>query len=236
MNSSKGTWLSFISTNNLFMPFIYSYLTFMFIYQPFCGPNCYFSMARMMLIRVAVVLFYVLAVVQAEGLASHRVVVKGFVTCLDCPHGYDLSGVQVLVKCEQTKKAGTVAYTQVDGAFETEVGLDKGECMAKIMGGPEQLYYVGTRKNDASFQVAKSEKLTATTTKIIPEAIPFYKSCPTEGKCGDKKEMNGDSNGNGGNKEGSYDSSKTVYLPLPRQWGLAPSSYYVPFFPIIGIP
>uniref|UniRef100_A0A2C9VYE5 Pollen Ole e 1 allergen and extensin family protein n=1 Tax=Manihot esculenta TaxID=3983 RepID=A0A2C9VYE5_MANES len=32
------------------------------------------------------------------------------------------------------------------------------------------------------------------------------------------------------------DSSKTVDLPLPREWGLAPSSYYVPFFPIIGIP
>lgn len=31
-------------------------------------------------------------------------------------------------------------------------------------------------------------------------------------------------------------SSKTVDLPLPREWGLAPSSYYVPFFPIIGIP
>ncbi|XP_054816720.1 uncharacterized protein LOC129316362 [Prosopis cineraria] len=31
-------------------------------------------------------------------------------------------------------------------------------------------------------------------------------------------------------------SSKTVDLPLPPEWGLAPSSYYVPFFPIIGIP
>ncbi|XP_028756801.1 uncharacterized protein LOC114716036 [Neltuma alba] len=31
-------------------------------------------------------------------------------------------------------------------------------------------------------------------------------------------------------------SSKTVDLPLPPEWGLAPSSYYIPFFPIIGIP
>ncbi|KHN27637.1 hypothetical protein glysoja_026204 [Glycine soja] len=33
-----------------------------------------------------------------------------------------------------------------------------------------------------------------------------------------------------------FGSSKSFDLPLPREWGLAPSSFYVPFFPIIGIP
>ncbi|KAI4385429.1 hypothetical protein MLD38_003456 [Melastoma candidum] len=31
-------------------------------------------------------------------------------------------------------------------------------------------------------------------------------------------------------------SSKTIDLPVPREWGLPPTSYYTPFIPIIGIP
>ncbi|KAI3461279.1 hypothetical protein Pfo_017942 [Paulownia fortunei] len=37
-------------------------------------------------------------------------------------------------------------------------------------------------------------------------------------------------------KDMGFGSSKTVDLPRPREWGLAPTSYYMPFIPIIGIP
>ena len=33
-----------------------------------------------------------------------------------------------------------------------------------------------------------------------------------------------------------FGSSKAIDLSLPPEWGLAPSRYYIPFIPIIGIP
>lgn len=120
------------------------------------------------------------------------------------------------------KKLG-VAYTEEDGTFETELPSDgpkstsPSNCMAKIMGGPHQLY-VSTKNSLIPIAKSKEESGHFTTSK----PLSFYKSCPLKGKC-EAKDM-------------GFASSKTVDLPLPREWGLAPSSYYIPFIPIIGIP
>ncbi|KAI3450726.1 hypothetical protein Pfo_007391 [Paulownia fortunei] len=132
------------------------------------------------------------------------------------------SGVQVLVKCDKVKKLA-VAYTEEDGTFETELPSDNGpkstnpsNCMAKIMGGPHLIY---TSAKNSLIPIAKAKESGHFTTS---KPLSFYKTCPLKGKCG-AKDM-------------GFGSSKTVDLPLLREWGLAPSSYYVPFFPIIGIP
>ncbi|KAG8387477.1 hypothetical protein BUALT_Bualt02G0025300 [Buddleja alternifolia] len=165
--------------------------------------------------------FFTLALANAEI----RKVLKGSVICgFDCNHSSDLSGIQVLVKCDKVKKLA-VTYTEEDGSFVTGLPSDSDElkstnnpinCMAKIMGGPYQLYI--SSKNSITPIVEAKESSHFTTAK----PLKFYKSCPLEGKCG--------------GKDKGFASSKTVDLPLPREWGLAPSSYYIPFIPIIGIP
>uniref|UniRef100_A0A803R3D7 Uncharacterized protein n=1 Tax=Cannabis sativa TaxID=3483 RepID=A0A803R3D7_CANSA len=89
-------------------------------------------------------------------------------------------------------------------------------CLAKLLGGPNQLY--------ASSKTMVSQLVQTNDQYTISTPLSFYNSCPstiTQAKCEANKK---------------WDSSKTVDLPLPPQWGLAPSSYYIPFFPIIGIP
>lgn len=122
-----------------------------------------------------------------------------------------------MVKCDKVKKLGMV-YTEEDGGFTTELPSDGGSsssnCMAKIMGGPQQLYISA----ENSIVPIANAKETFTTSR----PLSFYKSCPLKGRC-EAKDM-------------GFASSKTVDFPLPREWGLAPSSYYIPFIPIIGIP
>ncbi|KAG5566533.1 hypothetical protein RHGRI_002178 [Rhododendron griersonianum] len=134
--------------------------------------------------------------------------------------------IKVLVKCSQVKKLA-VATTTEDGAFETELPSDTAaapsplNCQTKILGGPTQLY--ASRKNMVS-ETAKAHDSADSYTISTP--LSFYTSCPVSGredaKCGAHNAGLG--------------SSKTVNVPLPREWGLAPSSFYVPFMPIIGIP
>ncbi|XP_057806539.1 uncharacterized protein LOC131021384 [Salvia miltiorrhiza] len=167
----------------------------------------------------------VLALVNAEHELYSSQVLEGSVNCLDCPRGSDLSGLQVLVKCDKVKKLA-MAYTEEDGSFTTALPSDgdaaaaaaPSNCMAKIMGGPQQLYISG---KDSVVKIANAkEKGAGHFTTSTP--LTFYKSCPAKGRCG--------------GKDMGFASSKTVDVPLPREWGLAPSSYYVPFIPIIGIP
>lgn len=129
------------------------------------------------------------------------------------------TGIQVLVKCDKVKKL-SMTYTEEDGAFQTELPSDgpksasPSNCMAKIMGGPYQLF---TQMSNSVAQITKSNQEFTTS-----KPLSFYKSCPVKAKCG--------------NKDMGFASSKTVDLPLPREWGFAPTSYYIPFVPIIGIP
>ncbi|CAA0810699.1 Pollen Ole e 1 allergen and extensin family protein [Striga hermonthica] len=168
--------------------------------------------------RVLVAIFLALALAKGEQTYAGQVL-KGSITCLDCPKTYDLSGIQVLIKCDRIKKL-TMAYTEQDGTFETDLPSDgpksssPSHCMARIMGGPQLIY---SSKKDSIVPISKVGPYFATS-----RPLSFYKKCPVRGKC------SAQNNGLG--------SSKTVDLPLPREWGLAPSSYYLPFFPIIGIP
>ncbi|OMO59874.1 Pollen Ole e 1 allergen/extensin [Corchorus olitorius] len=166
-------------------------------------------------------LFFLVAIARIQLSTSQ--VLEGKVSCLDCKHDYDYSGIMVQVKCAQVKKLAT-ATAEEDGSFKFELPSDKTKtpspqkCLARLLGGPNQLY--GRRKNLMS-TVVKAHGLDSCT---ISTPLTFSTSCPLatqDAKCGAPTEIG---------------SSKTVDLPLPPEWGLAPSSYYVPFFPIIGIP
>ncbi|KVI00073.1 uncharacterized protein LOC112519529 [Cynara cardunculus var. scolymus] len=173
-------------------------------------------MAATMLARM---LLFVLALSIVEFSTSH--VLKSSVNCLDCLAGSDLAGIKILVKCKQVKNLA-MATTNEHGAFETQ--LPSSNCEAKIMGGPKQLYISRNTMVTSITDVRETDSYTTS------RPLSFYTSCPlsqtNDGKCG----ATNDSTGR------NVRSSKTVDLPLPREWGLAPSSYYVPFVPIIGIP
>ncbi|PHT30118.1 hypothetical protein CQW23_30319 [Capsicum baccatum] len=150
-------------------------------------------------------------------------VLKGSVTCLDCNHHIDLSGIKVSVKCSKVKTL-TMATTEEDGSFEASLPFDKtptNKCYAKILGGPNQLF-VSRKETDPT--VVKSQEDDGNS-YTISNSLKFYTKCPSSNK-----------NDNNGKCHDEFGSSKTIDLPVPREWGLAPTSYYVPFFPIIGIP
>ncbi|KAE9461413.1 hypothetical protein C3L33_06719, partial [Rhododendron williamsianum] len=169
------------------------------------------------------------ALVLAKVELSTSYVLKGSVHCLDCKYthdDHDLSGVKVQVKCSRVKKLA-MATTGQDGTFQTELPSDTpatqtspSSCLAKILGGQSQLYV--SKKNVVS-KIAKVPSESNSYTVSTP--LMFYTSCPlakNDPKCRARNAGVG--------------SSKTIDLPLPPEWGLAPSSYYIPFFPIIGIP
>ncbi|KAJ1440713.1 hypothetical protein SESBI_01783 [Sesbania bispinosa] len=131
-----------------------------------------------------------------------------------------VSDIKVSVKCEGVKKLA-VANTEDNGSFKVDLPLDHTKpsssvnCFAKLLGGPVQLY--ASRQN----QVSQIIKGTEQNTYTISTPLSFMTSCPQNTNCKAAKPVG---------------SSKTIDLPLPPEWGLAPSSYYVPFVPIIGIP
>ncbi|XP_057455955.1 uncharacterized protein LOC130747131 [Lotus japonicus] len=168
--------------------------------------------------QVFTALLFALALARIDP--STCQVVNGKVSCVDCTQNHDLSDIKVLVKCEGVKKLA-LASTEDNGFFKVDLPSDKtkpssaGNCLAKLVGGPVQLY--ATRQNQVS-QIIKSQEPNSYT---ISTPLSFMKSCPQNTNCKAAKPVG---------------SSKTVDLPLPPEWGLAPSSYYVPFIPIIGIP
>ncbi|KAL5765461.1 hypothetical protein ACOSP7_016078 [Xanthoceras sorbifolium] len=166
-------------------------------------------------------------VLSATFKFSTSQVVKGKLSCLDCITANDFSGIKVLVKCDHVKKLA-VATTKSSGSFEVELPSDTTgkssstsphlNCHAKLLGAPLKLYV--SNKNMVS-KIVKDRK---SNSYKVSTPLAFSISCPStlmkNGKCGATSNVIG--------------SSKTADLPLPREWGLAPSSYYVPFFPIIG--
>lgn len=128
------------------------------------------------------------------------------------------------MKCDGVKKLA-MADTEHDGSFEVELpsGTSKSSplnCQAKLLGGPVQLY--ASRKNVIS-KIIKADQEPNSYTISTP--LSFSTSCPAADHAKCKAAMNK-----------QFGSSKNVDLPLPPEWGLAPSSYYIPYFPIIGIP
>lgn len=112
-----------------------------------------------------------------------------------------------------------MATTEASGSFKVELPSGSSKtaspplnCQAKLFGGPDQLY--ASKKHTVS-KIMKKHKSSNTYKISTPLAFSITKP---------KAAAN------------NFEESKTVDLPLPPEWGFAPSSYYVPFFPIIGIP
>ncbi|XP_010271608.1 PREDICTED: uncharacterized protein LOC104607635 [Nelumbo nucifera] len=171
----------------------------------------------------ALVLIFALSGVEPS--ACHQV--KGSVSCLDCTHHESLSGLKVVVKCDKVKKL-SMATTDNTGSFETELPTDSSvpssNCLAKLLGGPRQL--CSYKKN----LVSKIVKAHETDAYTISTPLNFYTSCSQESKNPSSPSSSSST------QTPEIGSSKTINIPLPPEWGLAPSSYYFPFLPIIGIP
>ncbi|KAL5710549.1 hypothetical protein ACHQM5_021097 [Ranunculus cassubicifolius] len=161
----------------------------------------------------------VMIVIAAFIQSSTCHVVKGSVSCLDCKHHDDLSGVHVVMKCEKVKQYA-MATTEKDGSFETELTADPSSttCQAQLLGGPKQLC---SYKKTIAANIVKAYD---TKSYTLSTPLDFYTSCPSA-----------PSNAKSGRANPKIDSSKTIDLPLPREWGMPPTSLYMPIFPI-GIP
>ncbi|MED6169203.1 hypothetical protein PIB30_019314 [Stylosanthes scabra] len=171
--------------------------------------------------QVVTALVFVLVLIKVDPSACQ--LVKGKVFCNDCTtdQNYDFSGMKVSVKCEGVKKIA-MATTQDNGTFKVDLPFDHhnnnsvNKCHAKIIGGPNHIYV--SKKNQVSEIVMRKGKDVK-----LSSPLSFFKECPQQHieYCN------------------MFASSKTFDFdfPLPPEWGLAPSSYYFPyFFPIIGIP
>lgn len=122
------------------------------------------------------------------------------------------AGVRVGVKCGREKPS--YACTDDDGYFETEVPKGASpNCFAMLLGGTKQLC---ASKKALISKVVKTKDANSFT---IATPLTFSSKCPSA-----KGSVTG------------FKYSKTIDLPVPREWGLAPTSYYFPFIPIIGIP
>ncbi|KAG9459078.1 hypothetical protein H6P81_003586 [Aristolochia fimbriata] len=148
-------------------------------------------------------------------------IVRGSVSCNGCSPQL-LPGVQVAVKCS---KENNLAYAVTDekGLFQAELPLSSfstssaPNCLAMILGGTKQL--CGHKKS----LVSKIVKAKNSDSYIVSTPLSVLPKCPSPPSKGSSSP--------------GFKSSKTVDLPLPPEWGLAPTSYYInPFIPIIGIP
>ncbi|KAF3552981.1 hypothetical protein F2Q69_00012376 [Brassica cretica] len=154
-------------------------------------------------------LFLLTAALISPSLVVSVSLVEGKVSCYDCPSDYDYSGIMISVSCSHSKTRFTVS-TDKKGEFMSELpSRVKSDCEAELQGSFKQLY--ASKKNIMSKIVKLEGHKYGLSSKLI-----FLKSCPRSLR--------------------SFSSSKTVDLPVPPEWGLAPTSYYLPFFPIIGIP
>ncbi|XP_022142556.1 uncharacterized protein LOC111012639 [Momordica charantia] len=173
-------------------------------------------------LKLLLTLPFLLLMVLATTQAAQCYTLRAKISCLDCRSNYDFSGNKIVVKCEKVKNLA-VAITRTDGSFETTLPSDASNsqsppsnCIAKLVGGPHQLY--ASRKDMASIVIK------ATNSKFFTIATALkFSTCKQHNKCQAMKDQ-------------FIADSKTVDLPLPREWGLAPSSYYLPELPIIGIP
>ncbi|GAB4824658.1 hypothetical protein Ancab_007530 [Ancistrocladus abbreviatus] len=154
-------------------------------------------------------------------------VVKAHVSCIDCGRHYDLSGIIVTIQCDKVKKMA-ITSTEHNGSFEAQLPTDfslppTSNCQAKVLGGPKQLYAL--EENKGSKIITKQGKTNVYTTLaplIVAESCTSFRKY---GRCS--------------SPDGNLGSSKTINLPVPPEFGLPPTSFYIPIFPIfpiIGIP
>ncbi|CAH2060941.1 unnamed protein product [Thlaspi arvense] len=162
-----------------------------------------------MALRLSFLTLFLFAAALSSCLMVSASLVEGKVSCFDCPNDYDYSGIMVSVSCSHTETRFT-ASTDKKGEFMSELpSRDTSNCEAELQGSFKQLY-AATKAIKSKIVKLEGDKY-GLSSKLI-----FLRSSPRS--------------------LGSFGSSKTVDLPVPREWGLAPTSYYFPFFPIIGIP
>lgn len=127
------------------------------------------------------------------------------------------------MKCDKVERLAMLA-TESDGSFKADLPSSSlpSNCLAKLLGGPKQLY--ASRKHMISKIVKAQQAHEPNSCYTISTPLSFSISCPSKIKCGSPDAGTG--------------AAKTFDLPLPPEWGLAPTSYYVPvpLFPIIGVP
>ncbi|KAJ0238768.1 Pollen Ole e 1 allergen and extensin family protein [Hirschfeldia incana] len=166
---------------------------------------------------IAVCFLFVLAVFSNFELSASTLVL-GKVSCLDCHSDFDFSGVKVLLMCDGEKKP-TITMAASDGSFRSVLPTaDKKRstnCLAKILGGPEQIY---AHKHNMVSELVKSKHDTKVLTTSNP--LSFSLSCPKP---------------TGDNVGRMIGDSKTVNFPGAGGFGFPPASFF-PFLPIIGIP
>ncbi|KAJ4971802.1 hypothetical protein NE237_004901 [Protea cynaroides] len=180
---------------------------------------------------VITALLFSLVLSHVEPSSSGQTHLKGSVSCLDCTDNSQLHGIRVLVGCDRVKKM-TMAVTDDKGHFKTELPRDSSsktstKCLAKLLGGRTQL--CSSRKT----QVSNVVEVHGSKSYTIDKPLAFYStSCSsiTKGKIqsslSDLKTTS----------LMDFEPSKIPDLPMPPEWGLAPSSDYLPVLPIIGIP
>ncbi|CAN8252576.1 unnamed protein product [Cochlearia groenlandica] len=166
--------------------------------------------------NVATFLFMVFAAFSSFELSASSFVI-GKVSCLDCHRDFDFSGIKVLLKCDGEKKPTTI-MTDSDGSFKSVVhAADENQsknCLAKLLGGPEQLY---AHKHNLVSALVKSKHNSKVLTTSSP--LSFSLSCPKP---------------TSDNVENMIGDSK-IEFPGMGGFGFPPMSFF-PFLPIIGIP
>lgn len=127
-------------------------------------------------------------------------------------------GIKILLKCDGEKKPVTAMATS-DGSFRSVLSTAAEKvsmnCLAKILGGPEQLY---AHKHNLVSELVKSKHDSRVLTTSNP--LSFSLSCPKP---------------TGDNVENMIGDSKTINFPGTGGFGFPPMSFF-PFIPIIGIP
>ncbi|KAL1188622.1 hypothetical protein V5N11_016165 [Cardamine amara subsp. amara] len=165
---------------------------------------------------VAAFFLFVLAFFSNFNLSASALV-RGNVSCLDCHRDFDFSGIKVLLKCDGEKKPIT-AMAASDGSFLSELPTaDKkhsANCLAKLLGGPEQLY---AHKHNLVSELVKSTHDSKVLTTSNP--LSFSLSCPKPT----------------GDNVGNMIGDSKIDFPGLGGFGFPPASFF-PFLPIIGIP
>ncbi|XP_042510553.1 uncharacterized protein LOC122085979 [Macadamia integrifolia] len=165
--------------------------------------------------------------------SSGRALLHGSVSCLDCKEkSHQLHGIRVLVGCDGVKKMA-MAVTDDNGHFRTELPRDSSsksstKCLAKLLGGPKQL--CSSRKT-LVYNVVEADH--GKNSFTIAKPLAFFTSCSTNTKAKTQSTPLDEMTKTFTTDFGPF---KTINIPLPSEWGLAPTSDYIPIMPIIGIP
>ncbi|CAN6439185.1 unnamed protein product [Victoria cruziana] len=167
----------------------------------------------------------ILSVLLLQSASGHGVggdvVVTGSVSCPHCTSGDQLQGLGVVVGCGRDGQVGG-ALTNDSGWFKVNMrrpGLlqSAAPCYAMLVSGPRRRCRF---KDGHSMARVVDGRLTSPLTFSPASCVGE----PSQGL------------GPASIRGAELGDSKTIDLPLPREWGLPPTSYYT--FPVIpiGIP